>query len=246
MTCAEVRELIHGYVDGEVDLVRSLEMERHFRECRACAGAYQRLGQMRSSMNIPNFPAPEGLETRIRFQLRQAGGVKQSAPAVWKFPWHWAAAAAALVIIAAGTWRVMRTGERRDADIVAQEVVAGHVRSLMASHLTDVLSSDRHTVKPWFNGKLDFSPDVAGFADSGFTLVGGRLDYLEGRPVAALVFQRRQHLINLFTWPAPHQPDTSVEETERQGYHLLHWTRGQMTYWAVSDLNAAELRELAK
>ena len=242
MSCREAQELIHGYVDGELDLVRNLEMERHFRECAACASAHERLRSMRAAMSVPYFQAPPGLETRIRARVREASGVAQAAaPRRW-FQWQWAGMAATLVIVALGTWRVASTNQHGDA--LAQEVLASHVRAMMASHLTDVPSSDRHTVKPWFSGKLDFSPAVGDFADRGFALVGGRLDYLDGRPVAALVYQRRKHVINLFVWPAPEQPDSRVEETERQGYHLLHWTKGHMKYWAVSDLNAAELRAL--
>jgi len=124
---------------------------------------------------------------------------------------------------------------------VGQEVVASHLRSLMATHLTDVPSSDHHTVKPWFNGKLDFSPIVADFGDRGFVLAGGRLDYLGNRPVAALVYRRRQHVINLFTWPTS-QPDLAIGAFDQQGYHAFHWTRSHVTYWAASDLNLEELR----
>jgi len=242
MSCREVQELIHGYVDGELDLVRNLEMERHFRECADCARTHERLRSMRSAMNVPYFQAPPGLETRIRARAREASGVRK--PPRRSLYWQWARIAATLAIVALGTWRVARTNHQ--GDVLAQEVLASHVRAMMASHLTDVPSSDRHTVKPWFNGKLDFSPPVGDFADRGFALIGGRLDYLDNRPVAALVYQRRKHVINVFTWPVPEQPDRGVEETERQGYHLMHWTKGHMMYWAVSDLNAAELRELVR
>lgn len=243
MSCRETQELLHGYVDGQLDLVRSLEMERHFRECSACARDYENLRGMQSAMSgsIPYFQPPAGLETRLHARLRAESGAQQRVPR-FAAPWKWAAVAAALVLTASVTWRTTLLS-RPLAETLAAEVVAGHVRSLMAEHLTDVPSSDRHTVKPWFNGKLDFSPAVGDFPDKGFTLAGGRLDYLDGRSVAALVYHRRQHVINLFVWPAPERADSGIQTTDRQGYHVLHWTKAHMNYWAVSDLNPREMGE---
>lgn len=161
--------------------------------------------------------------------------------------WNWSpawAAAALLVVSALTLWKILPFMPGSSAeDRLGQEVVASHVRSLMAGHLTDVPSSDQHTVKPWFNGRLDFSPPVKDLSTEGFPLVGGRLDYLAGRPVAALVYGRRRHLINLMVWPVPREPDRSLAAVTRQGYHLFHWTQGGMVYWTVSDLNEDEMRQ---
>jgi len=124
--------------------------------------------------------------------------------------------------------------------------VSSHIRSLMASHLTDVASTDQHTVKPWFNGRLDFSPPVTDLATSGYPLIGGRLDYLRGRPVAALVYQRRKHLINVFTWPDERAADSETPPRTQKGYHVIHETHGGMAYWIVSDLNPEELSVFAR
>ena len=129
-------------------------------------------------------------------------------------------------------------------DIIAQNVLSSHVRSLIGTHLLDVPSSDQHTVKPWFNGKLDFSPDVKDFTSQGFPLIGGRIEYLVDRPVAALVYRRRQHVVNLFTWPSLSLVNNEAELT-RRGYNLIHWNKASMTYWAVSDLRISELQQFA-
>ncbi len=241
MICGEARELIHGYADSELDLVRNLEMERHLHECADCSAALEKIRRLRSTVSAgaPYFRPAAGFESRLRSRLHAAAETKPDA-ARFPRPLHWAGMAAA-ILIAILSVTVMTN--RRGPDL-AQDVVAGHVRSLMAAHITDVPSSDRHTVKPWFNGKLDFSPPVGDFPDRGFTLAGGRLDYLANRPVAALVYHRRQHVINLFVWPAAGESDASLRQTSQQGYNLLHWTHAGMSYWAVSDLNAAELREL--
>jgi anti-sigma factor RsiW len=240
--CREAQELIHGYVDHELDLVRNLEMERHLHECAACSGAHERIQRVRSAVtaNAPYFRPPAGLEGRLRSRLREAAKTRPDAPR-FLGRWQWAGIAAAVLIAVLSV--TLMTSHRAGGEL-AQEVAASHVRSLMAAHLTDVASSDRHTVKPWFNGRLDFSPAVGDFPDRGFALLGGRLDYLANRPVAALVYQRRKHVINLFIWPAPGQSDSAVQQVDHQGYYLLHWTKAGMTYWTASDLNPAELREL--
>jgi len=131
-------------------------------------------------------------------------------------------------------------------DLLAQELVASHVRSLMAGHLTDVTTSDQHAVKPWFNGKLDFSPPVKDLTPQGFILVGGRLDYLGETPAAAVIYRRRQHVINLFIWPMASGRATGMKIQSRRGYNLIHWRQSDLTYWAVSDLNTSELEEFVR
>ena len=243
MTCDELQSLLHGYVDGELDLVRHLDAERHLAGCPSCAGACKQLQVLQAALKGKSFrfTPPPGLRRRIDNALRDLDDARPSR----RRPWALLALAAA-VMIALGAWAILRAGLGVENDRDVRELVASHVRSLMLDeHLYDVKSSDKHTVKPWFLGKVDFSPFVGDFAADGFPLAGGRLDYVEDRPVTALVYHRRKHVINLFVWPTPRSADMGPRALTRQGYQMLHWTRGGMTYWAVSDLNAAELRTFA-
>jgi anti-sigma factor RsiW len=161
--------------------------------------------------------------------------------------WRWLSAAAALAFVAVVAWHLPSVLHGPGADDrLMEEIISSHVRSLMAQHLTDVSSSDQHTVKPWFDGKLDFSPPVKDLADHGFPLLGGRLDYLGNRPVAALIYQRQQHVINLFLWPSRHDVEVGEKTVLRQGYNLKHWTQSGMTYWAISNLNQDALQEFVQ
>ena len=194
---------------------------------------------------MPPLRAPEELRQRVRAAINNA-----AMPSRWQrwVPYsnqtRWLALAASLALVALGGTVGYQVAERRAGEgALADQVLASHVRSLMPGHLTDVVSSDQHTVKPWFNGKLDYSPPVSDFATQGFPLIGGRLDYVGGRPVAALVYGRRQHVINVLLWPAAGAEGPSVRT--RQGYHLLHWTAGDYTCWVASDLGLSELQEFA-
>jgi anti-sigma factor RsiW len=246
VTCADLEPLLHGYVDGELDLVRHLDVERHLQGCPACAAACEALQGLQAALLSPSFrfEPPPGLRRRIESSL---GDADFSRPRRRPWPLLALAASAALFALGAlGAWGAVHAWSARTEDRLAREVVSSHVRSLMLdSHRLDVASSDQHTVKPWFHGKLDFAPAVPDLTGQGFALLGGRLDYLDNRPVAALVYQRRKHVINLLTWSSPDAADEGPAALTRQGYHIVYWSRGGLTCWAVSDLNAQELRTFA-
>ena len=242
MNCHETQRWLPGYLDGELDLVNAVAIEDHLKTCARCAQAHtsQQALQVVIRGSRLYAPAPSALQQRIQTSLRQAD---TSARAPWTLRWRWYSVALALACVAVLAWGLGRAWVVPAADDrLAMEVLNSHVRSLMTDHLTDVVSSDHHTVKPWFAGKLDFSPPVDDLASEGYPLSGGRLDYLDGRPVAALVYQRQRHFINLFSWPAPQAGGTPAAIEGRQGYNQIHWTQAGMTYWAISDLNINELQ----
>jgi anti-sigma factor RsiW len=246
VSCQEAQDLLHGYLDGELDLVRSLELEQHLQTCPSCSYAYQNQQALRAAIRTGSlyFTPPVHLQKRVRSAVRSASHVT-GRPRLWS--WRWLSIAASLAFVALMLWRLVPglPGSSSD-DRLTQELIAGHVRSLMVSHLTDVPSSDQHTVKPWFEGKLDFSPPVADVTEQGFPLVGGRLDYIGERPVAAVVYRHQQHVINLFIWPAPHEKDVGESMLTRQGFQLIHWAKAGMSYWVVSDLNARDLQAFVR
>jgi anti-sigma factor RsiW len=246
VTCEEARPLVNAYVDGELDVVRSLEIEAHLRSCAACAREQASLQALHKTLSNEALyhEAPAGLERRVRAAVRDTRRAEGRPTFVLRH-YGWAGAAAAAVLLVAIIVRgVLPTGP--SGELTAREVVDDHLRSLTANHLTDVLSSNQHTVKPWFDGKLNFTPPVEDLAAKGFPLVGGRLDYLDNRLVAAVVYRRRQHIISLFISPAERAAETVPISQVRGGYNIVHWTKSGMAYWAVSSVNGAELAKFSQ
>ncbi len=246
MTHNELELQLDAYLDGELATRDARAFETHLKECGDCARLHEARVALGTAIRaeLPALRAPDELRSRIRAALHSASGVSPAPRRMSPLGMRWLALAASLVLVAAGSWQL--ASKRAAEEFLSEQVLTSHVRSLMPGHLTDVISSDQHTVKPWFNGKLDFSPSVYDFAGRGYPLIGGRLDYLGGRPVAALVYGRRQHLINVYLWPSTEGAIESGGVTDRHGYHLLHWRTADYTYWVVSDLGVAELRQFAQ
>jgi anti-sigma factor RsiW len=245
MTCKETKDLLNAYVDGELDSASSLGVETHMRACASCLGEVENLHGLASAIETGSlrFKAPAHLKKRVQGAVRAAN--PQSASLL--FSWRWASMAASVVLVAALTWTATTHWTRSsDETLLVNDIISSHVRSMMANHATDVASSDQHTVKPWFSGKLDYSPPTKDLTEQGFRLIGGRLDYLDNRPVAALVYQRSQHFINLFVWPSDITATGTEKELARQGYNLIHWNQSGMTWWLISELNRPELKECAR
>jgi anti-sigma factor RsiW len=235
MSCEDARVLLHAYVDGELDLVHSLEIEKHLENCKPCARAVENQQTLRSAIRGGSLyyqPHPR-VGQRISAALRPT-------PASPRRIYSIIAVAASLLIAGFFAGRQLPRESH-----TSQEVLDSHLRSLLPGHLADVKSTDQHTVKPWFNGKLNFSPPVTDFAQQGFPLIGGRRDSIGGRDVAALIYQRRQHLINFYVWPAPGQSNARIDKSAQQGYNVMHWTQSGFECWLISDVNATELADLA-
>jgi anti-sigma factor RsiW len=234
--CSEVERDLDPYIDRELSADSAAAVHEHLSTCASCrqlVADRDALGRLVRS--APYYEAPDRLRARVAGQVQQPRSARH---------WITLAAAAVLVVSIGGGIAFVRSMSLR-SDAVLDDVVNGHVRSLMAEHLFDVRSTDQHTVKPWFLGKLDFAPPVVDLASLGYPLLGGRLDYLSGRPVAALVYQRQRHTINVFVWPAS-GANRGVSERTIRGFHVRNWVRDGMSFFAVSDLNDAELTEFAR
>ena len=247
MDCNQIRTLLDGYLDDEIDLMTSLDIEKHLTDCPACTLRLQNRQVIKAAQQGDDlyFNAPAKLEGRIRTSLKQSDQPNWMSVIRHNMPLNRVAALLIGALLTAGIFRfflpVVNVG-----DVLAQEVAASHIRSLMVDHLSDVISTDQHTVKPWFDGKLNFAPVVINLADQGFPLIGGRLDYLDNQDVTALVYQRNKHVINLFIWPSNESPHNASNPMSLQGYNLINWTHANTTYWAVSDLESAELQTFAQ
>ncbi|WP_395681018.1 anti-sigma factor family protein [Inquilinus sp.] len=238
MSCPDKSVLLHGMLDGELDVVGALAFEAHLKECPACAAEYRRQQAIRTALRRPELRdrAPDALRRRIEAALQPP-----SVPWWRRFlsDWRLGGAGAAALAMALMLLLVLPRG----GDDLARQLVDSHVRSLLAEHLVDVPSSDRHTVKPWFVGKIDAAPPVVDLAAQGFPLAGGRLDYLDRRVVAALVYRHGGgHVVNLFVWASPGAADSAPKSETEEGYRLLHWVRSGLEFWAVADIDLSELQ----
>jgi anti-sigma factor RsiW len=244
MNCDQALALINPYVDGELDLMTSLDLERHLAECQTCAAEEAALRGLRSTIRdtMPYRGAPATLRKSVGVAIRDARRADRG-PSLMLRRSAWAGAVAAILLAA-----IVLKGpfHAPPGDLTARELVDNHLRSLTPNHLTDVLSSNQHTVKPWFDGRINFTPTVEDFAADGFPLIGGRIDYLDNHPVAAIVYRCRQHVINLFVWPAPQSTDTPAQRETLAGYNVIHWTKSGMAYWAVSSLGSDQLAQFAR
>ena len=246
MNCSHMSKFVDGYVDSELDTTTTIAVEEHLAHCADCRREAERVKMLSTLVRdaAPYHKAPASLVDKVS---RLAGHApERKAERVTDSWWAWLRPVALVATTAAVTWLVASHYRAAPPDDIPAQVVAGHARATLTTHLADVSSSEKHTVKPWLSSKLDFSPPVPDLKQAGFPLVGGRLDYIERRPVAVLVYKRREHVIDLFVWPqanageAPPQPVST-----KIGYQVLHWTADGMTYWAVSDLNGPELKTFA-
>jgi anti-sigma factor (TIGR02949 family) len=247
VSCDYTRTDLHGYLDGELDATRSAEFERHIENCPECENSLAVAEALRSSIQRSNLyeGAPISLRKKIRAGLDAA-----TTPEAPRIPaWRWLAVAAAILMVAGVSWFSLLRPTKDSAltaPFTTAELIDAHVRSLQPGHLTDVASTDQHTVKPWFDGKRAFVPPVKDFSSEGFPLIGGRLDVLNGQNVAVLVYGRRKHIVNVFVLPT-REPDTPIHPPGlRQGYQWYHWRHQGMEYCAISDLSASDLHELAQ
>src|SRR5262249_42544864 len=245
MTCNDAQTFLSAYFDRELDVTKSLEMEEHLRQCHRCTALLRQHQTLHSSLHSASlrFAPPPDLERHIRKAVRRDAGPASGSV---RPRWRWLAMPMAATLVGLFAWSITngRSGPSRD-DLLSAELVSGHIRSLMADHLVDVAASDQHTVKPWFNGKVDFAPPVTDFTASGFPLVGGRVDYITGRPAAVLVYPRRQHLVNAFIWPSAQPEAEALRNLTFDTYHLVRWSASGLTFWAVSDVSDADLESLA-
>ena len=241
MDCNQIELLLDAYVDGELELTRQLDIEAHLAACPTCKKAAEAANNFRLSvrMNTRFYKAPPQLKATIRAALRKESGSQFGW--VCRFWRPLAATAGILVLGLSLAWAWFADTHHKDRELIVQ-AISDHSRSLLVDHMLDVTSSDQHTVKPWVTGKLDYTPPVADLAAVGYKLLGGRIDLLANRPVAAIVYQYQGHFINVFVWPAvSHAIDFNVQS--QQGYSLCGWNKASLNYLIISELSPADMEK---
>jgi mycothiol system anti-sigma-R factor len=252
VSCEMTHSVLHGYLDGELDAARAAEFERHLLSCPQCVAELEAQETLRSTIQRAGLRerAPEKLRRNLQVAISgTAEPVKTVTPIRPKPPirptWWLTLAAAAVFVIVLGSRFLPNLTQGRGGEEMAASIVDAHLRSLQPGHLEDVISTDQHTVKPWFDGRIDFAPPVHDFASEGFPLQGGRLDVVRGKTVAVLVYGRRKHIINVFVWPTSER-DASPQQGSQLGYNWIDWRKGGMEFSAISDVSATDLVELQK
>ena len=248
MTCQEAEILLHALIDGELDAGHAREVEEHVATCASCTAKLAAYRQMRQQIAAADlrYAAPASLRQRIEAALPKTEAPSNVTPMPSRRGVLRGFALGSAVSAMAATGLVAIVLRNEDQQRIESEIVSAHLRSLQAGHLIDVVSSDQHTVKPWFNGKLDVSPPVIDLTAQGFTLIGGRLDYVVGKPIGAVVYKRRAHIINLFVAQTSNTEHRSATTDTIQGYNIRHWRDRGLNYWAVSDIGADELAEFGE
>ncbi|MGA2894797.1 MAG: anti-sigma factor [Xanthobacteraceae bacterium] len=251
MNCAECEILLHALIDGELDAGHAREVEAHASDCSACAEKLAAFRALRDAMAGAALKetAPASLRSRIEASLPQPTARvitprQFMQPSRRSFFGGFAVGTALSTALAASI--VLTVFRNDEQQAIANDVVSAHIRSLQPGHLMDVETSDQHTVKPWFDGKVDVAPPVIDLTAQGFTLLGGRLDYIDGESVASVVYKRRKHVINLFVARRLGAAHRTVTDRTVQGYNVRHWSDGGLDYWAVSDLDPLELGEFVQ
>jgi anti-sigma factor RsiW len=249
MTCALCRELLDAYVDGELPLDDEATVREHIASCADCAREHAQIVALsrRIGESLVKYPAPDVLKARIRVALAQPDPLAPAAPTSRSIGPSRLALGGIGVAVASSILTFAIVRGVAPGRSLADEVVSSHIRALMPGHLTDVASTNQHNVKPWFNGRVDLSPPVPNLDSLGFPLIGGRLDYLQDRTVPVVVYGRRQHLIDVYSWPDTHEGrGTVLSESNRNGYNVIAWHAGGVSLEAVSDLNRPELEQFVK
>jgi anti-sigma factor RsiW len=248
MDCKQSQEWMSASLDGELGSADHQRLLTHLdgcADCRATLAGMEAL-QGRIAAQATTYTAPPHLRHRIHTALQaERAPQPQRRGAAWRWAWI-NLGLAAMATTAFAVTLALYLGLPSGNELAERELVASHFRALMPDHLADVASTDQHTVKPWFAGKLDFSPPVYDLAAQGYTLIGGRLDYLQQRPVAALAYRHRQHIMNLYVWPSTSPRDQAPQASERHGFHLLRWSQDGMMFSAVSDMNPQDLADFAR